>query len=130
MSQEQRRSGPESATSDPHARIRPRELDTAARITEGLVYAVAIAGVVAGALLYREGQLGFAVVAWVMTFAAGTVLRLAAWGARALAELLVRTRSLEEDLARFRADQAGSPQTRPEGGKGPPDPYRRWGGWH
>lgn len=130
MSQEQRRSGPEPSTSDPHARIRPRELDTAARITEGLVYAVAIAGVVAGALLYREGQLGFAVVAWVMTFAAGTVLRLAAWGARALAELLIRTRSVEEDLASFRATLASSSQTGPEGGQGPPDPYRRWSGWH
>lgn len=130
MSEDHRRSGAESQSSDQHARIRPRELDTAARITEGLVYAVAIAGVVAGALLYREGQLGFAVVAWVMTFAAGTVLRLAAWGARALAELLVRTRSLEEDVARFRATQAGSSQTGTTAGQGPPDPYRRWGGWH
>lgn len=130
MSQDHRRSGPEPETSDQHARIRPRELDTAARIAEGLVYAVAVAGVVAGALLYREGQLGFAVVAWVMTFAAGTVLRLAAWGARALAELLVRTRNVEEDLARFRATRSGPSEPSPEAGQSPPDPYRRWGGWH
>lgn len=130
MSERRSGPGPRSELADQHTRIRPRELDTAARITEGLVYAVAIAGVAAGALLYRDGQLGFAVVAWVMTFAAGTVLRLAAWGARALAELLDRTRSLEEDLARSRAREANASHEKPDSSQRPADPYRRWGGWH
>lgn len=114
---------------DQATRVRPRELDTAARITEVLVYAVAVAGVLAGGLLYRDGQPGFAIVAWVLTFAAGTVLRLAAWGARALAELLVRARQLEEEFVRSRAE-GGTAREGPETNQRPPDPYRRWGGWH
>ncbi|MGH8901495.1 MAG: hypothetical protein ACRDYA_07380 [Egibacteraceae bacterium] len=79
--------------------IRPLQLHTAARIADALVWAAGLAGVVAGALLYRAGDLGFAVVAWVLTFVAGAVLRLASWATKALAELLVRTERIEERLA-------------------------------
>jgi hypothetical protein len=105
--------------------MRLRELHVAARVADGLVYVAGAAGVVAGALLFREGSLAFAAVAWVLTFVAGAGLRLAAWGARALAELLERTRRIEDDLAAVRSHD--HPPADPGG---PPDPYRRWGGWH
>ncbi|MGH8907199.1 MAG: hypothetical protein ACRD0K_11895 [Egibacteraceae bacterium] len=80
--------------------IHPRELLTAARMADALVWAAGLAGVVAGALLFRAGDTGFAIVAWVLTFIAGAALRLASWGSRALAELLVRTERIEEEIAR------------------------------
>lgn len=88
--------------------IRPLQLHTAARIADALVWAAGLAGVVAGALLYRAGDLGFAIVAWVLTFVAGAALRLASWATKALAELLVRTERIEEELAmRPRPEQTG-----------------------
>jgi hypothetical protein len=84
--------------------IKPQELLTGARVADALVYAAGVAGVLAGGLLFREGQVGFAIVAWVLTFAAGVALRLAAWGARALAALLVRTERIEEEVSRLGSD--------------------------
>lgn len=81
--------------------IRPLQLHTAARIADALVGAAGLAGVIAGALLYRAGSPGFALVAWVLTFIAGAALRLASWAAKALAELLLRTERIEDELARL-----------------------------
>jgi hypothetical protein len=107
--------------------IKPRELQVAARVADALVYAAGVAGVVGGALLFRDDQIGFAVIAWVLTFIAGAVLRLAAWAARALAELLVRTEQIAEELHDVRSAGVAPPPRDPDA---PPDPYRRWGGWH
>jgi hypothetical protein len=113
-------------------RVRPTELHTAARVADALVYAAGVAGVIAGGLLFRDGQAAFALVAWVLTFIAGAGLRLAAWAAKALALLLVRTEQMERDLLQL--TQAAPPPAPPESGDAPggvPDPYRRWGGgWH
>lgn len=79
--------------------IRPSELHTAARIADALVWAAGLAGAIAGALLFRDGDLGFAIVAWVLTFIAGAALRLASWASKALAALLTRTERIEEELA-------------------------------
>jgi hypothetical protein len=98
--------------------VTARELQVGARIADALVYAAGLAGIVAGGLLLRAGEMGFAIVAWALTFVAGGSLRLAAAMARALAQLLVRTRGIEEEVDRMR--QAG----------GPPDPEGRWGRWH
>ncbi len=106
--------------------VRLRELAVAARVADALVYAAGVAGVVAGGLLFREGEPVFAVVVWIVTFIAGAALRLASWGARALAEILERTRRLEDDVARLAPPSPGAPRRPGE----PPDPYRRWGGWH
>lgn len=107
--------------------VKPSHLHTAARVSDALVYAAGIAGVIAGGLLLRSGDTGFAVVAWTLTFVAGASLRLASWAAKALAELLVRTERIEDSLARQGAEAATPEPTRPDG---PADPYRRWGGWH
>lgn len=109
--------------------VKPRELHMGARVAEALVYAAGVAGVIAGGLLFSDGQPGFALVAWALTFVAGASLRLAAWAARALAVLLVRTEQIADDVARMAASgpPAADPPPDPDA---PPDPYRRWGGWH
>jgi hypothetical protein len=91
---------------------------------------VGLAGVVAGGLLFSSEQLPFAIVAWVLTFVAGAVLRLVAWGARGVAELLARTDRIERTLDELRADRAPAPPSPPDSGGRIPDPYRRWGGYH
>lgn len=111
--------------------VKPSELRTAARVADALVYAVGVVGVVAGGLLVQDGQLPFALLAWALTFLAGAVLRLVAWGVRALAEMLLRTDRIERTLDLLRADGLG-PGTPPPsvGDQRVPDPYRRWGGFH
>jgi hypothetical protein len=110
-------------------RVKPKELVTAARVADALVYAAGVAGIVAGGLLYRDDQLGFAVVAWALAFVAGASLRLASWCAKALAQLLVSADRLSEDIAELRRDRvARDADVDPD--PEVPDPYRRWGGWH
>lgn len=128
------------ASDDPHDRgpargsdqVRPRELIVAARVADALVYAVGGAGVLAGGLLFRDGGIGFAIVAWALTFTAGAGLRLASWAARALAQLLTRSQRIEDDLAVLLRDRTTSepPPPAPGRAEAPPDPYRRWGGFH
>ncbi|QBI18608.1 hypothetical protein ER308_02860 [Egibacter rhizosphaerae] len=128
--------------------VKPRELIVAARVADALVYAAGVAGVVAGGVLFMEGQRWFAVVAWVLTFVAGAALRLAAWAAKALAELLERTARMERDLTHLlvrprEQDPGAGPHERdlppgfgdsggrrPGGRDEPPDPWKRLGGWH
>ncbi|HUG83801.1 MAG TPA: hypothetical protein VMM13_04510 [Euzebya sp.] len=108
--------------------VKPRELIVAARVADGMVYVVGLAGVVAGAQLFREGEVSFAIVAWVLTFIAGAALRLVVWMARGIATVMDRSERIEEDLARLtRLSLEG-----PAGAEPDPDPYRpgRWGGWH
>jgi hypothetical protein len=81
------------------------QLRTAARVADALVYTVGVAGVIAGGLLLRRGDLGFAVVAWSLTFVAGAGLRLGAWVARGVAELLVRQAALYDAVNDIRADR-------------------------
>lgn len=107
-------------------RVRPQQLQVAARVADALVYVAGAAGIVAGGLLFRDGQTAFALVAWILTFVAGAGLRLAAWATRALAQLLVAAERIEHDLAVLRREQAAEPPP-----PSPPrDPYGRWGGWH
>lgn len=82
--------------------VKPSELHTAARIADALVYAAGLAGVVAGGLLFRDGQRSWAVVAWALTFVAGAALRLASAVARAIAELLARQTQMEQELRDLR----------------------------
>jgi hypothetical protein len=89
-------------------------------MAEALVYTVGICGVVAGGLLLRDGSIGFAIVAWVLTFVAGATLRLVSAITRGIADL-------KSDLER---PSDPPPQPAPPAPDDPPDPYRRWGGWH
>ena len=101
---------------------RPRELIAAARVADGLVFVVGLAGVVAGAQLYRQGNLPFAIIAWILTFIAGAALRLVVWMARGIAAVMDRTQRIEEDLIHLSRGQTQQPPNE--------DPYGRLGGWH
>lgn len=76
----------------------PKDLRGAAGVAQTLAYVAGIAGVIAGALLYRTGETAFAVVVWVLTFAAGAILMIAAFLARGMASLLARIARIEQDL--------------------------------
>jgi hypothetical protein len=102
-------------------RVSLRELAIATRTADALVYTVGICGVVAGGLLLRDGSLGFAVVAWVLTFVAGATLRLISAITRGIADIKGELERPNDPPA-----QPTQPATKDE----PPDPYRRWGGWH
>jgi hypothetical protein len=92
----------------------------ATRIADALVYTVGIAGVVAGGLLLRGGSIGFALVAWVLTFVAGAALRLLSAVTRGIADI-------KHGLEQPRDPLSPVPPADPDA---PPDPYRRWGDWH
>ena len=78
---------------------RPKDLRGAANVARALAYVVGLVGVVAGAVVYRSlGNVALAVVVWVITFAAGAVLMIAAFLCDGLAALLARTASLEQEL--------------------------------
>lgn len=78
---------------------RPRDLRGAANVARALAYVLGLVGVVAGAVVYRSGGgTGLAVVIWVITFAAGAVLMIAAFLCDGLAALLGRTAALEQEL--------------------------------
>lgn len=115
--------------------VTPRELHTTARVADALVYAAGVAGIVAGGLLFRDGEAGFAVVAWALAFVAGAALRLAAWSTRALAQLLVRTEGIAEAVDDLRRRDVGGgigggPGHEPPGAGGGERPQNPWGGWH
>jgi len=111
--------------------VKPSELYTAARIADALVYAAGIAGVVAGGLLFQEGYPGFTLVAWALTFCVGAGLRLIAWSAKGVAQLLERTDALVDEVGHLqrRLAQSGPPSA-PQQVDPDRDPYRRWGGFH
>lgn len=100
--------------------LKPSELTTAARVADGLVYVAGLAGVAAGALLFRDGDVAFAVIAWAVTFIAGTVLRLAAWMARGIARVMERSERIEADVARLVRQQVAEERQDPE------DRFRPW----
>ena len=90
-------------------------LVSAARVADALVYTVGIAGVVAGGLLLRRDDLGFAIVAWCLTFVAGASLRLLALTARGVAELLVRQGRLQEELHDLRVEKVAAERREGDG---------------
>lgn len=98
----------------------PKDLHGAARVAQVLAYAAGLAGVIAGGLLYNEGELGFAVVAWVLTFATGAMLVIAAFLARGMAALLGRIARIEQDVATFVAHRGADVPARDPWGHQPP----------
>lgn len=65
----------------------------------------------AGGILYQQGEVPFAVAIWVLTFAVGALLMIAAFLLQAMAVLLARVAAIEQDvrvlLGRGRAPDEG-----------------------
>lgn len=120
------------------SQVKPSELYTAARLADALVYVVGVAGVVGGGLLFQQDRLGLALVAWALTFCVGAGLRLVAWSTKGVAQMLQRSDTIIEELARLSHEQhqtapPAEGHQRPSGSGASPrraDPYERWGGWH
>jgi phage shock protein PspC (stress-responsive transcriptional regulator) len=97
----------------------PKDLRAAAAVAQSMAYVTGLAGVLAGALVYRQGDVALAVVLWVLTFAAGALLMVAAFLARAIASVLARLTKLDGDVAVLLRDRAAE-----QPGVPPRDPYR------
>lgn len=99
----------------------PKELRGAAAVATSLAYVVGLAGVVAGGLVFRDGDTTLAFILWVLTFAAGGALMVVALVVRAFASLLGRFAAVEQDLRVLLGDRA-------RGDAGPDRPGdRNWG---
>lgn len=99
----------------------PKDLRGAAAVAQSLAYASGLAGVIAGAVVYRDGEVALAVVLWVLTFAAGALMMLAAFLARGLASLLARLTKMDSDLQVILRDRSTSEPLRP--GDSHPNPW-------
>jgi hypothetical protein len=88
----------------------PRDLSGAAVVAQSLAYTAGIAGVIAGALLYRDGETPFAIVVWVLTFAVGAILMIAAFLARGMSALLGRLARIEQDVGAVLARDRPEPE--------------------
>ena len=74
------------------------QLRTAARACLILAYAAGLAGVAAGTLILQDGELAFAVILWVITFAVGATLMGVSLLIRALAGLTARVDQASSDV--------------------------------
>ena len=63
-----------------------------------LAYACGLAGVVAGGLVYQQGEVPFAVAIWILTFAVGALLMIAAFLLQAMTAILARLAAMEQDV--------------------------------
>lgn len=86
----------------------PKDLRGAGAVAQSLAYVAGLAGVIAGGLLYRDGETAFAVVAWVLTFAVGAMLMIAAFLVRAMAAILGHLARLASDVQVLIADRGRS----------------------
>jgi choline-glycine betaine transporter len=89
-----------------------KELRIAARGASLMAYAAGVAGIVAGILMLREGELAFAVILWTITFAVGATLMGLATLVRSIAGLTARLSKLDRDvglLLHDRTDRDVSP---------------------
>jgi hypothetical protein len=84
----------------------PKELRTAARACVVLAYAAGLAGVAAGTLVLRDGDLAFAIILWTITFAIGASLMGVAVVIRAVAGLATQVTRLESDVRVLLSDRA------------------------
>lgn len=102
---------------------REKELHLAARTADALVYVVGLAGVAAGGLLLRADLPAYAVITWALTFCAGAGMRLLAVVARAVAEILARTKATSDRVERLGTETGRYPGPSPEADD-------RWGRLH
>jgi choline-glycine betaine transporter len=99
----------------------PKELRGAARACTVLAYAAGLAGVAAGTLVLREGDLAFAVILWVITFAVGASLMGVAVLVRAVAGLTAQVQRMESDVRVLVGDRFRDPSNQAP----PRDPWLR-----
>jgi hypothetical protein len=92
----------------------PDQLRGAARACTVLSYAAGLAGVAAGTLLLREGDIAFAVILWVITFAVGAALMGVAVLIKAMAGLSARVDHVGSDLRLLVADRARAGAQEPD----------------
>lgn len=98
----------------------PDDLRGAGRVAQALAYVAGLAGAIGGTVVLQRGETVIAVVVWVLTFAAGGVLMIAAVLVRAMAGLLGRLAQMESDLRVLVADRGH------DGGLRPPGEPDRW----
>jgi hypothetical protein len=96
----------------------PRELRGAARACTFLAYTAGLAGVAAGTLMLREGDLAFAVILWTTTFAVGAALMGVSVLVRAVSGVSTQLTRLESRVALLTDERART------GGIAGPEPER------
>lgn len=84
----------------------PKDLRSAGRACTFLAYASGLAGIAAGTLVLRDGDLAFAVILWTITFAVGAALMGVAVLVRAAAGLVIQITRMEHDIRALRVDRA------------------------
>jgi choline-glycine betaine transporter len=100
----------------------PKELRTAGRACTFLAYAAGLAGVAAGTLVLRDGELAFAIILWTITFAVGAALMGVSLLIRAFSGIASQLTRMESDLRVLADDHAR------QAGHAPPtdrDPWLR-----
>lgn len=83
----------------------PSELRTAARACTVLAYGAGLAGVAAGTLVLRDGDVVFAIIVWVITFAVGAALMGVSLVLRAAVGLIAELSRLGSDMRVLVADR-------------------------
>lgn len=106
----------------------PRDLRGAAGVARTLAYAAGAVGVVSGVILYRAGDIAFAIAVWVLTFGVGALLMIAAFLLLALMGVSARLAAVESDLriAVGRRTLQDDPRSRPRTGDDPDDHPNHW----
>jgi hypothetical protein len=102
----------------------PKELRGAARACTVLAYAAGLAGVAAGTLVLRDGDLPFAIILWTITFAVGAALMGVAVVIRAVAGLSIQVTRLETDVRVLVSDRHRDRPLSPDPDR---DPWRGLG---
>jgi hypothetical protein len=97
----------------------PKELRGAARACTFLAYAAGLAGVAAGTLVLRDGELAFAIILWTVTFAVGASLMGVAVVIRAVAGLSTQVTRMESDLRVLVSDRHRDRPLSPEPDRDP-----------
>jgi hypothetical protein len=87
-----------------------KEMRTAARACLFLAYAAGLAGVAAGTLVLREGDLAFAIIIWVITFAVGASLMGVSVLIRAMSAIRAEVERMNADVRVLVADRRQPPQ--------------------
>jgi sulfite exporter TauE/SafE len=67
-------------------------------VARTLAYAAGLAGVVAGGVVYQQGEVPFAVAIWILTFAVGALLMIAGFLLQAMTAVMARLAAIEGDL--------------------------------